>query len=202
MSWKRSTKLIACLCYLPRKTIQILQLQRLNLSTETLVGLVKYCSLLLVCNLCCLYLWGFWTLQWGFFFFLCSFFFILRRELLNWNLVLWGVKTALQKWQETQLWIQQRRGSMSLVTSKNWEEKWYFILLFLFFIFAILCLMELILDPSFVLVKYGLLFNLWCRLCSKLWRYHFPQWPFSLELHLSMVLVFNMQALQLLSGGG
>lgn len=135
MSWKRSTKLIACLCYLPRKTIQILQLQRLNLSTETLVGLVKYCSLLLVCNLCCLYLWGFWTLQWGFFFFLCSFFFILRRELLNWNLVLWGVKTALQKWQETQLWIQQRRGSMSLVTSKNWEEKWYFLFYFLYIFF-------------------------------------------------------------------
>ena len=41
-----------------------------------------------------------------------------------------------------------------------------------------------------------------CRLCSKLLRYHFQQWPFSQGLLHCMVQAFYMQVLQVLSGDG
>lgn len=172
----------------------------LNLSTETLVGLVKSSSLP---SFVYIYLWEFCVI-------FSFFFFNITHELLRRSLVPWGVKAVPRKWQEIQLWIQQRRGSMSLVTSKNWEEKW-FVSSSSYVSMAILFLMELILDLNFLKIEITFLVinsvnlyfcHLSCRLCSKLWQYHFPQWPFSLELHLSMVLAFSMQDLQVLSGDG
>lgn len=93
----------------------------------------------------------------------------------------------------SQQWIPGRSASMSWVTGRNSEEKWYYFI-HLFILLVIL----------FHLVSLSLVFFFIfaCRLCSRLWQYHFPRWPFSLGLLPFTVQAFYMQVLQVLSGVG